>query len=94
MYVFSLNMRGAQLFTCEAVRTVQEGHSELLGFHLFLSSRDVYGIQETRCLELSFRIKILRWQIYGFNICDYMVSLCGRFVPTKSLIKIEPMDVT
>jgi hypothetical protein len=42
-HVFCSNTPGAKLFIYAAVRTLQAGLSELLGFHLFISIRDVYG---------------------------------------------------
>lgn len=45
VHVFCSNMPGAKLFIYAAVRTLQAGPSKLLGFHLFLSIRDLYGIR-------------------------------------------------
>jgi len=41
--VFCSNTPGAKLFVYAAVRKLQAGPSELLGFHLFVSIREVYG---------------------------------------------------
>jgi len=43
--VFCSNTPGAKLFIYAAVRTLQAGLYELLGFHLSLSIRDIYGIR-------------------------------------------------
>jgi hypothetical protein len=45
MHVFCSNTPEVKLFIYAAVRTLQAGLSEFLGFHLFLSIRDVYGIR-------------------------------------------------
>lgn len=44
-HVYCSNTPGAKLFIYAAVRNLQARLSELLGFHLFLSIRDVYGVR-------------------------------------------------
>jgi hypothetical protein len=95
VYIFPLTLLGAQIFVCEVLFPTLRGiePSEALGLHLFSPQpwHLWHFYEKTDLLEVSFSIKILRWQIYGLTFepkeCDFYSFTLWAFCSHRKLNK-------
>lgn len=100
-YIFRLTVLGEQIFFCAALFPILRGKepSDALGLHLCSPQpwHLWHSYKKTDLLEVSFIIKILRWQIYGLTFepkeCDYYSYTLWTFCSKRKFNKNVTPDI-